>query len=436
MPLTLVVVVLVVAAPLALLVGVLGLRRPLAVLLPVYAAVVPFGSALGPPSGLPASYTSLSSVLGFALIGALLLGLAKPTARVHLAGAPAAWLLLLGVVCATSLWTIAPDQTVPGIVALTATIGLYFLLSLSDADWRDVRALERGLVAGGLLASSYGLGQALTGNLPLREEGTPRFGDDLIGANHMAAALMLPLAITVWRAAHDKEKVGRRAHAGMSALLLIGVLLTQSRGGLLALAGVLVCVVVLTPQRGRLLGYAAVIVVVTGSGLLTTPAGIGERQTNAGSSGRSDIWRVGYAACAQYCASGSGWNTFGTVYAQNQTATSSAGVRRLTAYEAHNVVFLIAVEAGLVALLLFLLAMALTVKAALRLPPGLRGPPVAALAALAVTGMFLSSFEFKYFWLVLMYVALVRNASLGGVPDSAAASHRVLVRSDPVQVSA
>jgi uncharacterized membrane protein len=52
-----------------------------------------------------------------------------------------------------------------------------------------------------------------------------------------------------------------------------------------------------------------------------------------------------------------------------------------------------------------------SVVEAVRLPAELRGPPLSALVGLLFGGLFLSSMDFKYFWMVLMLVAMNRNVA-------------------------
>jgi O-antigen ligase len=86
------------------------------------------------------------------------------------------------------------------------------------------------------------------------------------------------------------------------------------------------------------------------------PAGVASRSFDSAtsSSGRTDIWQVGLAACSDYCAFGSGWGTYPQVYAETQA--SVPGARVLVgdqgSYQPHNLWLLAIVELGLPGLLL------------------------------------------------------------------------------------
>lgn len=401
------------AAPLVLAFVVIGFRRPLALMLPAYAATVPFGAGL--PTGLPAPYGSLSSVLGLILLVSLSVQLLSGRGRPPLPATVAIWLLFLGLTGTSALWSVAPQLTETAFVNLASLVVLYVLLALAPATAVDLTRVERALVIGGSAAACYGLVQLLLlGGLPTDADGVggARFGRDLLGANNTAAALLLPLAIAVCRAADLPQRRARILHGLAAGLLMIGILLTGSRGGLLA-AGATFLAAILFVDRGRVrLAYfsaAAVLAVVLA--LVVNLAGLGARTTSTDSSGRTEIWRVGVVACQDYCLTGAGWGTFPRVYALEQPHVTQARVLvRGTNYEPHNIWILIGVEAGLLGLLLVLVGFGLTFRDTLRLPAFLRGPPVTGLTGTLVAGFFLSNFEYKFFWMALMYALLCRNA--------------------------
>jgi O-antigen ligase len=65
------------------------------------------------------------------------------------------------------------------------------------------------------------------------------------------------------------------------------------------------------------------------------------------------------------------------------------------------------VEGGIPGTLLLLAVLFVTVRELLRLPAVVRGPPLGAVVGLLVTQTFLGNLDFKYFWLVLIYTAMV-----------------------------
>jgi len=80
-------------------------------------------------------------------------------------------------------------------------------------------------------------------------------------------------------------------------------------------------------------------------------------------------------------------------------------------YQAHNLWLLIGVELGAVGLVLFVTGLVVAAAEAARIPRTLRGPPLAALVGLCVGVFFLSSMEFKFFWMVMIIIAMNRNVA-------------------------
>jgi hypothetical protein len=68
------------------------------------------------------------------------------------------------------------------------------------------------------------------------------------------------------------------------------------------------------------------------------------------------------------------------------------------------------VEGGLIALILLILILWFAARDLSRLDRVRRAPPLAALVGLMVTSVFLQSLGFKFFWLVMIYGALMMNA--------------------------
>lgn len=405
---------LVVAAPVVLALLLVGFRNPMGTLLPAYAALVPFGSGL--TFGLPSSYGSLSSLVGLALGLALIARIV--TGQPGNRGIPATvpvWLLFLAVAGTTVYWSVAPGITMSSFANIASLILLYVLLVISQVDRTALQRTEMAVVLGGVVAALYGLAQLLLlGGLPTSEDAGPRFGRDLLGANNTAAALLLPLAVALAGTASRRRPEHRLGYGLAAAAIFAAIVLTGSRGGLLASIVTFVAVMLATPRgRSTLLGFGTVAVVALVVVLAVNPAGIGERQTaRDSSSGRTEIWRVGTAACETHCLTGSGWGTFGRVYASLRASVPEVRVlERGTTYEPHNIWLLAAVEAGAAGVLIMTFGLGLTLVQALRLPAALRAPPLAGLVGTLFAGVFLSNFEFKFFWVTLAYVALARNVA-------------------------
>ncbi len=407
------------AAPFVLALVLVCLRDPMRVALPIYAALIPFGGAL---SVGPSRYGSLSSLVGILLAGGLLLQLVTARrAAPRLSMSVPIWLLFLGVAGATTLWTIDRSATISGIAVLASLIVVYALVAVNHVDRTIVRRTENGLLLGAVASVCYGLYQLIIlGGFPGDTPGagiTPdgRFGNDLLGPGVQAISLLLPLVIALNRVFQETDRRLRARNGLVAALILTGVLMTGSRAGAIAVGIVLVTLALASPRRARngLLACTAVGVAVVALVWVYHPAGLAVRtfDTVTSSSGRTDIWEVGLSACTEYCPVGAGWGTYPQVYAETQAFVPGARVLvgNQGSYQAHNLWLLAAVELGIAGLILLTWGLGTALYEALRLPGELRGPPLSAVVGLIFGVVFLSSMEFKFFWMLLIMIALYRN---------------------------
>jgi O-antigen ligase len=406
-------------APFGLAMAVICIREPIRVALPIFAALIPFGERVSIGTS---KYGSLSSLVGVLLGLGLILRLATgKRGAPRLSAAVPVWLLFLGLAIGSALWSIDRPTTLAGLAVIGSLILVFVLVAVTRVDRADVRRVENGLLVGGVGAVCYGLYQLIfLGGFPGGQPGSGidpsgRFGNDLLNPGIQAISLLVPLVIAMTRAYSDRR--WRWRYVAIAALMVCGVLMTASRAGTIATIVELAALIWVSPRRFRIRLASACAVGVAVSALVWTyhPAGIADRTfaSPTSSSGRTDIWRVGLAACSHYCAYGSGWGTFPQVYAETQS--SVPGARVLVgpqgSYQPHNLWLLAVIELGTPGLLLFCLGLVIGFVEAMRLPRSLRAPPLCALAGLVSAVFFLSSMEFKIFWMVFILIALARNAA-------------------------
>ena len=406
------------------------LREPLRVALPVYTALIPFGGGLSVGSSAFGSASSLIGLLlGFGLVAQFV------TSRrfaPQLSALLPIWTLFLGLAAATTLWSVDRSATLTGLSVLSSLIVVFLLVTLSAADRVIVRRTESALLLGSTAAIGYGLFQllfqgGLAGDTGAVVAEGGRFGNGLLGPNILAVTLLIPLAIAANRAFNPRDPGRTLPNCLLAGLMLVGVLMTGSRTGALG-AGLVALAMVWAMPRGARRGLTASLLVgaaVTVFVWTAHPLGLAERTfaSTTSSSGRVDIWQVGVAGCREYCVKGSGWGTFPDVYAQTQASVPGARVLsgQEGSYQPHNLWILAAVETGVAGFLLLLLGLAASAFYALKLPPEYRPAALGALVGLTVGVFFLSSMEFKMFWLVLTLISLYRNTILA---ERAAAEER------------
>ena len=399
--------------PLLVLVTVACARAPFLVL-GAYAAVVPFGSTVALP--LPPPADNVSSLVGILTIGAFAVHLmTSERPAVPVRTPTALWTLLLAVAAVTTLWSVDRVATAGGLFVLVSLIALYALVAATPARPVDVRWIEQGAVVGGALVGAYAVYLGATGQLAgaVDQRFVATLGgsevDSVADPNITAAALLLPFLLAVAATLRRGPALRRTAFALAAAAMFVGIFLTGSRGGLLALLAGLAVLVACSPHAKRALPVLLVPVLGVVLAVSVAPASVTERvSSDSRSSGRSDIWRIAVLSCPEHCLQGSGWATFADVHEERWlTDPAARGVQRR--FEAHSIWLGTLVEGGVLALGLVLAALLATVRDVTRLPKVLRGPPLAGLAALLVSNVFLATLPFKYFWLVLMYAVAVQN---------------------------
>jgi O-antigen ligase len=368
-------------------------------------------------------FLSMSSIFGLLLaIGLLLQRIRVQRVTVPLSPTVGIWLVFLGLVAATTIWSISVSETRSGFLIIASLVVIFALVSMSEVDAQALRRTESGLLLGGALVVLVAMYQYFVQggfpgeNVSLGPQPDGRFGNGLLGPDNQAVAFMLPLVIALTRIVSERERRQRVLNAVLGAMFVAGILCTGSRGGLLAAAVAVIVLAISQPVgRTRLVTYGVIALAAAAVVFFTNPGGIAARTgTTTSSSGRTDIWRVAAAACPQYCPRGSGWETFPNVYQETQASVPDARVLvGAGTYQAHDVWILIAIELGLLGLLLFAAAMFFTALDALRLSPRLRGPPLAGFMATLFAAFFLSNVEYKFFWMALIYVALARNFDYG-----------------------
>jgi O-antigen ligase len=405
-------------------IGVLvGLRSPVGALVAAYAAIVPLGSAVDLPLPLPPPFDTLSSIVGVLASAALLAQLALVRRGApRLSRSVPLWLVFLGLSGMTFAWSVDPAATSKELFLLASVTALYVVAALLPITPDQLRRIGTAIIGGATAASLLGLALFVTGHAPVGKSGAPRFlitGDD---PNPTAAGLLLPLVLAVWRALDGRRApIARIGWASAATAMGLGIVLTGSRGGIVA---ALIGVIALGLQTGTAKRFLAAGVVVALVGFLTlalAPAALQQRLANSDSTGRTEIWRLGLSSCSQYCLAGSGWGTFPDVYQRQFRTDPRAGGFRTAGFRAHNIWLQALIELGVVGLIVLVLAFAAAAQELLALPRAERAPPLAALVALAVASSLVSNLTFKYFWLVFMYAAFTVNAGRVGTISPATA---------------
>ena len=181
--------------------------------------------------------------------------------------------------------------------------------------------------------------------------------------NDLAALTLLPLAIAA-SLLYDGNKWVRLGAKASVIVLPILILMTQSRGGFLALA--VFAVLTLLGQRNKL-RTAALLVMLGGTVALAAPGGVWDRISGLSAGAEADssseqrwlIWRIAREMIQDHPVFGVGLEAYPqahAVYASMQPEYAFAGGTRDT----HSTYLNVAAETGYVGLLIFLLVVGAT----------------------------------------------------------------------------
>jgi O-antigen ligase len=432
----------------ALLVIGVGVSRP-TLIIPIYAALVPIGGVFGIPVPLPPPFNSLSSLLGGILILTTILHVLL-YGRGRIPSLPVAvWFVFLSWCAMTAFWAQQPAAAVEELKLAVPFILLMAVVGVLPSGGKDFGVVRVAIVAGGVVIGAYALVLLMSGSaLPIHGT-TERFSiasaPDQTDPNQLAAALILPLILSLdlilWgHGPRLRPRTWKVVGAGGALLISIALIMTGSRGGVIAALTAFVFILIFVwrwhPQARRsvirlitgvivtvaLLGFASFVAIsLSPQGRWASVASIDPVRrlirTEAGSSGRSDIWTTGAVACRQFCASGAGIGNFQIVYTE---LFAMSGAERNVGLDrpGHNLYIQVAVETGFVGLALLGLAFA-SEWMALRSTGDLAPALAAALVALLVVDAFESFIWFKYFWLLFIVIRLAECPSLPQGPASA-----------------
>jgi hypothetical protein len=385
-----------------------AVRCPLLFPFGLYAIIVPVDPLLKSAGG---TGGTLTRYIGILTIAALLYHAFRLR---RLNAPPASWLAWAAfmVLCFASwAWSIAPADTqeLLGIVASLFT--LYTAAAVYPVSARDYVYARRAVVVSGLLVSLYGFYAYETGQRlgPVRLSLSS--GNLHIDSNHLAAFFSIPIAIVAARFFCSTSLRERIVCLALIAPMFLNVLLTGSRGGLIAATGLLVYLGIVARKYLLLAGTFAL-------GLIASFAipNVWERVFDpqlSDASGRDEIWAVGFKAIAHYGVFGAGFGTFADAYDENLVNASQRifeGWHR----PAHNILMQTIVDIGILGVILLLTAWWTTIAQNRSIPR--RSPYYpdrigyeAAMLAIFISALTIDLLWFKYLWLAMMLVVMLTN---------------------------
>ena len=249
---------------------------------------------------------------------------------------------------------------------------LAFAVALTaPASPKALTYLALAFVAGSVVSVAIGV---LTGSLSTPETAVSqtaiqgRFtgggGDPNVQAAGFVAAMFLIMGLL----GLYRRRAARVALLLAFALVTLGFLATESRGGLVALVvGVVVAMFIAPRHRGRIVALGGVMLAAILALGAAQPGAIARiTDLGGGSSGRSDLWRVGWDVFKGHPLAGVGLGNFEVVeahYTLRPGAISRIGYIVDVPHLVHNTYLQLLAETGIIGLALYLLVIALCIRA-------------------------------------------------------------------------
>jgi O-antigen ligase len=236
-----------------------------------------------------------------------------------------------------------------------------FILVATVIDRADrVRWIIVAFVSGAVLSVCLGLGSQLaSGGLTgdAFSEGRLRGGG--ADPNYFAAGLVPALVLSAWLAGSTRRAEHRLMAVVAGLLLLIGLLSTQSRGGVVGLTAVVLASLVLGRGRRATIFAGLVTLVVAGAVYFTASPQSWHRVSNFGGdgTGRLDVWRVAWRVSGDYPFTGVGVGNFrlySPKYVRRPGNINRVDIIVDRNVVVHNSYLSVLVETGIPGLILFL----------------------------------------------------------------------------------
>lgn len=392
------VLILIVAVPLMLL-------WPVQMSLGVFAFVLPFDSVSAVQS--EGAGTTLNFIIG-AASGLILLATGIVTGRFERPPRAALWWGLFVLWSATTLlWAFEPEAALGRLPTVFASF-LFYLVAVSfritrkELTWVLLLTMLGGIVAAAYASLNFMEGSGV-------ERATLMLGERATNPNTFAATLLLSLSLALGRLISSRGWFKRLAMMAAVAVIALAILLSMSRGNLVAACALILVYVYRLGVSGRMILAISLLLML----LCAMPDLFFVRvQTGMSSraAGRFDIWQAGFKAFKHYGVFGAGLNNFPDVYDKFAgDATQFRGYHR----DPHNIYLGISVETGIVGLLLFLGAVGSQFRAVQRFYVGAKAfeAPMVVACEAASWGMLIAGFSGnfvwnKMFWLTWVYLTV------------------------------
>lgn len=279
-----------------------------------------------------------------------------------------AFVALVGLTCWVTLslfWAVNPIATLADLWHWYAVALIFLVIATSLDSRRSLRLAVLAFAAGACISVAYGLAGGTSGPAPVGPQvpGSSRLVGGIGDPNFLAAGIVPALVFLVILAGGWREFSARtRALAAFAlppagAILIAGLVATESRGGLLALLVVVALAIPLFPGQRRwvtaailILGVAAALAVVA------SPSALQRVSSPGNGSGRTDEWTVAWRIIRGHPIAGVGDANYVVVakdYTREPGVLTDANLLVDQPHVTHNTYLQLLSETGVIGLALF-----------------------------------------------------------------------------------
>jgi len=333
-----------------------ALGLPLVMLSPVpiglgsYAVLIPFDSVavLG-----QAEHGRTLTWFAGAAATVLLLGAGLVSRRYAVPPAAAKWWVLFTLWYAlTTAWALSPQTAIQFLPTVFGLLVLYVASVCFRYRQNEFQLITFLTILGGIAAAIWTIHLFRQGSF--YETGAETRASLIVDGRYanpdeLAMTLLLPISLAFGHFLSLKRGLRKTCMLGAMLVITLGLLVTMSRAAVVALAIMLAVYLYRLRVGLRLMLPVALLSML----LLLMPSGFFlrfQQASESGGSGRFDIWTVGLAAFSHYGLIGAGLHNFPFAYTNYAgEAPHFKGIGR----DAHNIYLAIAVETGVIGLLLF-----------------------------------------------------------------------------------
>jgi O-antigen ligase len=279
------------------------------------------------------------------------------------AAAIAAWALL------SMAWTFRPRLGSDIFFGWIATVAIALVISTTLTDRRSLRWAATAFVVGAVISVAVGL---VGGAVHAPADGTAAAAARVVGGsgdpNFLAAGIVPAIVLAFALAAGTRHPVARVAVLPVAAFLTVGLIASQSRGGLVAALVAALAALVLAKRRRGWVAMGLLWVAGAAAAWYVADPVAWERLSDFNeSSGRGELWNVAWRMWQDHPVAGVGLQGFLDAsgdYARALGPLKYAEFITEQPHVVHNSVLELLAETGIVGLGLFLAVVAISLSCA------------------------------------------------------------------------